>query len=174
MADATSTKVTDVAKPGTTPADPTSRPVIVGHGPMVADPMVNAEKSEETKTASGTAPQAAPGSTATSGTGSSKPKITPVSSQEEVKQDTAENDEKKLDEDLAEKKDTAEDKQARLGELIESGEYNVTIRQAKNGSVRTFLLTICIVLLLGVVAVYVLADLNILDIGVELPFEFFK
>jgi hypothetical protein len=40
--------------------------------------------------------------------------------------------------------------------------------------VRTFLLTICIVLLLGVVAVYVLADLNILDIGVELPFEFFK
>lgn len=174
MAETSSTKVTDVAKPGTTPADPTSRPVIVGHGPMVADPMLNAEKSEETKTTSGTAPQEASGPTATTGTGSSKPKITPVSSQEEVKQDAAENDEKKLDEQMIEKKDTTEDKQARLGELIESGEYNVTIKQAKNGSVRTFLLTITIVLLLGAVLVYVLADLKVLDIGVELPFEFFK
>ena len=166
MADAASTNVTDVAKPGTTPPDATSRPVIVGHGPMVADPMVTAEKSE----AEADTKQPA----ATTSTGSSKPKINPVSTQEEVKNDTAENDEKKLDEELAEKKDTTEDKQARLGELIESGEYNVTIKQAKNGSVRAFLVTVIIVLLLGAAVVYILADLKVLDIGIELPFELFK
>ncbi len=33
-------KVFDVSKPGKTTADPTSRPVILGHGPVGEDPMV--------------------------------------------------------------------------------------------------------------------------------------
>lgn len=33
--------VMDVAKPGKTPAGATSRPIIVGHGPAIKDPMVN-------------------------------------------------------------------------------------------------------------------------------------
>ena len=37
------TPLNDVAKPGTTPADATSKPVIVGHEAEVADPMVKPE-----------------------------------------------------------------------------------------------------------------------------------
>lgn len=33
-------RVMDVAKPGSAAASPTSRPVIIGHGPMMKDPMV--------------------------------------------------------------------------------------------------------------------------------------
>lgn len=39
--------VMDVEKPGTTPAPATSRPVIIGKGPAIKDPMVNETKSEE-------------------------------------------------------------------------------------------------------------------------------
>lgn len=40
---ATSKQVMDVSKPGNAAADPTARPVIVGHGPMMKDPMVTQE-----------------------------------------------------------------------------------------------------------------------------------
>lgn len=44
---ATSKKtISDVDKPGTTPADATSRPVIVGHGPTMKDPMVTADTKD--------------------------------------------------------------------------------------------------------------------------------
>jgi hypothetical protein len=39
--------VMDVEKPGTTPASATSRPLIVGRGPAIKDPMVN-DSNEET------------------------------------------------------------------------------------------------------------------------------
>lgn len=42
-------QVFDVAKPGKTPASSTSRPVIVGHGPMLKDPMVNEEEKEDSR-----------------------------------------------------------------------------------------------------------------------------
>lgn len=35
--------IEDIAKPGNTPADATSRPVIIGRGPVMRDPMVNDE-----------------------------------------------------------------------------------------------------------------------------------
>jgi hypothetical protein len=38
--------VNDVANPSKTAAEPTSRPIIVGHGPMIADPTL--KKSEKT------------------------------------------------------------------------------------------------------------------------------
>lgn len=162
MADALqSSNLNDVAKPGTTPADATSRPVIVGHGVTVADPMVSTEKPA--------VKDAAP-----AGGGSTKSKLAPVSSGEEVKKDAAEDEDKKLAEQTVEKQPTELDKQARLGELIESGEYNVTIKQASGGSAKTFFVTLLAVLLFGALAVYILADLEIIDIGVKLPFELFK
>jgi hypothetical protein len=156
-----SSSLSDVAKPGTTPADATSRPVIVGHGVTVADPMVSTDKPA-TKDAAPT------------GSGSTKNKLAPVSSGEDVKKDAAEDEDKKLAEQTVEKQPTELDKQARLGELIESGEYNVTIKQASGGSAKTFFVTILAVLLFGALAVYILADLEIIDIGLELPFELFK
>ncbi len=38
--------ISDVEKPGTTPANATSRPVIVGHGPVMKDPMVTTDKKD--------------------------------------------------------------------------------------------------------------------------------
>ncbi len=38
--------VSDVASPGETTASPTSRPIIVGHGPMLKDPMVQGEVAD--------------------------------------------------------------------------------------------------------------------------------
>ncbi len=156
-----SSSLNDVAKPGTTPADATSRPVIVGHGVTVADPMMNVDKT--------VAKEPAP----TSG-GSTKSKLAPVSSGEEVKKDAADAEDKKLAEQIVEKVPTELDKQARLGELIESGEYNVTIKQASGGSAKTFFVTLLGVLIVGAIAAYILADLEVIDLGIKLPFELFK
>lgn len=43
-------QVMDVSKPGKTAAEASSRPVIVGHKPLVQDPMVTAEESKEETT----------------------------------------------------------------------------------------------------------------------------
>lgn len=43
-------KVFDVAKPGKSAPDPTTRPVIVGHKPLVQDPMVNSGEEVDPET----------------------------------------------------------------------------------------------------------------------------
>src|SRR5688572_11245924 len=43
-------RVMDVSKPGKSAPDSSSRPIIVGHKPMIADPMVNPEKDESENT----------------------------------------------------------------------------------------------------------------------------
>lgn len=154
----------DVAKPGTTLPDATSRPIITANGPAVADPMVNEEKP---------AAKEVPDAVAAGG-GSMTPRVTPASSTDEVTKDATDADDKKLAEQTIEKKEEPLDKQAKLGEIIESGEYNVNIKQSKSGSAGTFFMTIVLVLLIGLIVVYVLADLEIVDLGIKLPFELFK
>ena len=45
--------VDDIAKPGETPAQPTSRPVIVGHMPMIKDDPMMKDKNDESKDGTG-------------------------------------------------------------------------------------------------------------------------
>lgn len=158
----------DVAKPGTTPADPTSRPIIVGHAPA-PDPMVSTAQGSITKNEGEPAPQMAVTS------GSMKSKIAPTASQEEVvKEATKENDAKLAEESKEKKQDTAAETATRLNEIIEGGEYNVTIHQKNSGSAVQFIAVVLGVVLVAAIIMYLLIDLNIIDAGVKLPFELFK
>lgn len=160
----------DVAKPGTTPALASSKPVITGHTMAVSDPMVSSAPAAEK-------PEPAPAPTAPTTSpslGSMKPRIEPSKEAQEVQKEASEeNDEVNATEPIKNPDET--DKQVRLGELIESGEYNVNIKQ-KNASsnATTFITTVLVIVIVAAAAIYILADLNIIDIGIKLPFELFK
>lgn len=49
MTDKPKKQITDIKKPGNTPAAATSRPIIVGHGSPLKDPMVTSDTPEPTK-----------------------------------------------------------------------------------------------------------------------------
>lgn len=168
MAAATPSAGGDVAKPGTTPADPTSRPIIVGHSPA-PDPMVSAAQGTITKKDGDSAPQMATSS------GSMKSKVEPTATQEQVvKQATKENDAKLAEETKEKTQDSAAEAATRLNEIIESGEYNITVHQKNAGSAGQFIAVVLGVVLVAAIVLYVLIDLNIVDAGVKLPFELFK
>jgi len=159
----------DVSKPGTTPADPTSRPIIVGHTPPVADPMVSSVQGAIPAKKEGEEPAKM------TSAGSMKPKLTPTSSGEEViKEANKENDEKVAEESAEKKQETAAEVATKLNELIESGEYNVTVHQKNKGSAAQFILVVLAIVVLASVILFLLIDLNIIDVGVKLPFEIFK
>lgn len=158
----------DVAKPGTTPADPTSRPIIIGHEPA-SDPMVSTTQAvmPEKK------PEEAP--VVITSTGSMKSKITPSSTTAEVtKEAAADSDEKVAEESQQKKEDTAAEQAAHLAEIIESGEYNVSVHQKNRGSVGQFILVVIGVVLIAAVVLFILIDLNVIDVGIKIPFELFK
>lgn len=154
----------DVAKPGTTAPSATSKPVIVGHTSTVQDPMVSEPAAQPAKEPA----------TQTSG-GSSKPKIMPTTDADDLKKQATTEEDKQHAEALPvdEKKEEIPDYQARLGELIESGEYNVSIKPV-GGNLKTFALTVVTIVLLGLIVGYILIDLNVIDVGIKLPFELFK
>ena len=155
----TPTAGADVATPGTTPAAPTSKPVIVGHTSQVADPMVAAA------TASPTAAVPA---------GSSRPKLAPSAevAAAQAAADKADSVAEKAEDDTAKEE---EDSQARVQELIETGEYHVSVGQKNaRSTIATFLLTVFIIVVVGVVALFILTDLKVIDLGIKLPFHIFK
>lgn len=159
MADDMQPAVNDVARPGTTPAGATSRPII-GQPAPTADPMMNAQ------------PKTTP---AVMSEGSMKSRLTPSNSAEEVSKAAHEEDDKKNAEKPVDAKTEELDVQARLGDIIDSGEYNVSIKQ-KNASsnMTTFLTTVLAIVIVAIIILYVLSDLGIVDFGIKLPFEFFK
>lgn len=147
--------MSDVAKPGTTAPDASSKPVIVGHTSVVADPMVS-KQSEPIA-------------------GSMKQRIMPTSTGEAVQKEATKEDDAAHAEADETKKDTTIDKQVRLGEIIESGEYNVSIKQKKSsGAAVTFFGTLFGIVLFAAIVLFILIDLNIIDAGITPPFEIFK
>lgn len=162
----------DVATPNSTPADATSKPLIQGHTSQVAaDPMVNVATppaAEEKPSAEPAQPVAAAPPSST------KPRIVPSAGAQEAQAaaDKAD-DAAKVADDATEK--TEEDNQTRVQELIESGEYNVSISQNnKKSGAGTFLVTVGAILLAGIIILFVLTDLKIIDLGIDLPFHIFK
>lgn len=155
----------DVSKPGTTPASATSRPIIVSRTAAVSDPMVSTAQPEKTQ----------PPSVSTESSGSMRPRIEPTKAAQAVQKDaTNETDAANA---LAEpiKEPIIDDKQVRLGDIIESGEYNLSIKQ-KNASsnIKTFLVTVLMIILFFVLILYLLTGLDIVDLGIKLPFQLFK
>ena len=133
--------MSDVAKPGTTPADASSRPLVAGNVAQVADPMVTPEKSPETPTAAADAPTndviatqpVSASAEPAASSGSMKSRLTPDSTAQEISKDVEADSDKELAEKKLEKteKELADEKQARLAEIIESHEYEVSIGQQK-------------------------------------------
>ena len=185
MAELKLNPMSDVAKPGTTPATPTTRPLVVGNSNEVSDPMVAPEKPAEkptVQTVSGVPlaaqPDLEPAKTGEiAGTGSMVSKLTPTTSSAEIIKDVADDSDKALADKKNEKseKDVNDEQQARLAELIESGDYNVSVGQEKGTKgAATFILTVLAILLVGAVTIFLLSDLKIIDLGLKLPFHLFK
>jgi hypothetical protein len=77
--------------------------------------------------------------------------------------------------DAASKEQEAEaERQAKLQELVESKKYFVKIDDSKAAPVKTFVLTVMAVLIVGAVALAVLIDAGIVDLGIGLPFDLIK
>ena len=154
----------DVSKPGTTPAAASSKPVITGHTSAVTDPMVSAPQIDSVSP-----------TPATTSTGSMKSRIEPTKDAQDVQKESAEEDDAANAGAEPIKNPEEIDKQVRLGEIIESGEYAVTIKQKNSSSnASTFIFTVLAIVAVAVVALYILTDLNVIDLGVKLPFEIFK
>ena len=82
----TEKQVMDVSKPGKTPADPSARPVIVGHKPMVQDPMVTETEDETVEAVE--EPQAETEEKPAVSPSASKRIIAPLSAEEKSVDDT--------------------------------------------------------------------------------------
>lgn len=169
--------IDDVAKPGTTPADPTSKPVIVGHSAPIADPMVSPVEIVS-KPVPATTPEkvvvaAAVPQPVVSSTKSGR--IVPLSSANDIQKDTNTQADKAVLDKAGIPKQEIGAQQARLAEIIDSGEYNVAINQKTSASsVRSFFITVLAIVLLGIIVLFVLTDLKVIDLGIKLPIHIFK
>jgi len=70
-----------------------------------------------------------------------------------------------------EKQEAVDLREAKLHELIKSGKYNVDINESKAFNFRSFITTFIVTALGVLLIVAVLIDLDILDIGIQLPFD---
>lgn len=185
-----SSKLSDVSKPGETPASATSRPVIVGHSPMIKkDPMVRDSigdpeeskseddsrlpiqtheiKIEPLKEASKTKEEPEPEEEV-----AKKPKATEEKPEEEPKpkdgavealagEVNAKREEQK-------QKEAAEAKAKELEKVIESKEFFLPIGQAaRRRSAFRFVLIFVALLVLAAAILNFMIDAETIDIGVE-------
>jgi len=180
--------VFDVSKPGKTAAEPTSRPIIVTHKPMIKqDPMVApAEESSEKPLSSKKEASISPISNSES-EADDKPKSQDESSDEPKKEAATDNIsgsgaiDALADEAESKKKDKKTDeeaaqKAAEIQNLIQSREYNLPIHDSGyrgRGIFNTFITVLLILLLLG--TLFVLAvDAELIKVNLELPFDLIK
>lgn len=185
MADKEAKKpVMDVGKPGTTPADATSRPIIVTKGPAIKDPMVNESKPEgetqttptplpsakkktiqplteqpKTETEAKPAPEAAE-------TEEPAPELTQAEQEATAKTEAAEAAQKLSDEELK--------RQELVSKLVAEKQYFVPIGAAqKKRTVRnTLLLFVVFILVIGASALAI--DAELIQTDITLPFDLIK
>jgi hypothetical protein len=68
--------------------------------------------------------------------------------------------------------DKAAGQEENLQKIIKEKTYNVPIKEASFSAFKAFVKTFIIVFLLGIVIIAVLIDAEIVDLGIELPFNF--
>ncbi len=186
-------KPMDVTKPGKSKPDSTTRPVIVGHKPLMKqDPMVNSEKDDNKDVALGETskvvhtakvleppkptkeatkeeiapPEAVPEAEV------SKTKDSPVSDESAIVDAVAEqaSSKKKKDGDQ-----TEEDKKKKeeLEKLIEEKKYFIPIKVAsRKRNARSAV--VLLVLLVLVAGAYLVADAGLINIGINPPLDLIK
>lgn len=191
-------QIFDVAKPGKATPSPTSRPVIVGHGPMLKDPMVSQQSQTEEpssapepgqKLAAETHKTLTPPSETSSPsetTDVAEPETAPPASgptDAEIRETEKRQNESAVVEAVANQaakkksgKSTPEDiaRQNELEKLIEDKTYFVPIGQVKRRHHKHVFWTIFILLILVLAGGYVAIDLDMLDVGIKLPFHILK
>ncbi len=180
MAKAPETKKTmDVAKPGKSAPDASSRPVIVSHRPEVKDPMVKTDASIEETTPTET--------TVAHGSKVIQPlahddeptETTETPEEKEAKEEAAVVDAVAGQADLGKKNTQAKidaDEQEKLevlNKLITEKKYFVPIGQvAHRRNQRALLVVVLLIVVLA--GLYAAVDAELLDIGVDLPFDLIK
>ena len=190
------TKVFDVAKPGEAKPETGSKPMVVGHK-LMKDPSVSETEEKESKEEQPIA-QTSKKTIVPISEQEKEPKNTDkVEKDGKIEEkhnedktevgDTGEKDEalpKKLEtpesdiqekspEDIKKEKDEAAlNNEENLQKIINEKKYFVNIEEASYSSVKTFMKTFIVVSLLAVVVLAVLIDLEILDLGITLPFDF--
>lgn len=157
--DSANNTVNDVSPPSQRAADPTSRPIIVNHGPMMADPTIKpAEEAAETDNPSQEesvaaahknkiieAPQNVPTDNNTDGTEVSKPSDPPPKATDSLPVDVKAEETKKA----------VDAKELAVTNLIESKKYFLPIREAKRKRrVRLITLLIAAAVIVGSLLYY--------------------
>ncbi len=164
----------DIAKPGSSAPDPSSRPVIVGHKTLAQDPMLNAEE-EAMKSKSKTRKVIQPSGKAndegneeetTSNLDEDKTKDSNEAVVDAVVDQIGDKRKQELENEEAEKK------RQEIEALIEEKKYFVHIKPTRNKRrIRAFLVILAILLLISAGAVLAIEADYIK--GVELPFDLF-
>ncbi len=174
----------DVAKPGSTPPDTSSKPVIVSHKPMMKDPMVNEEavgsdeseeksetvirKASKNNTVQPIHPDTKDETTtneAKTNDDTSDDKKSDEALDAQISEDTTKNNKKKSKQD--------DDQQAeKIAKLVESKKYFVKVRAPRRKRNKRLVFTLLLIVILSFVGFAALADAEIIDVPV--PFDFIK
>lgn len=181
--------VMDVEKPGTTPADATSRPVIISKGPAIKDPMVNDSNAE---TIEKEAPLPVPSAKKkTIHPLSEQPKDETTEAQPEAKSEPANSEPAEADvatnvapTEEEEKAATAE-AEAELSEedrkrqeltdkLIAEKKYFVPIGAAEKRRTVRNTVVLFVVFIVVVAAVLFAVDAELIQTNITLPFDLIK
>ena len=178
-------RIIDVAGPEDAKVDIGSKPMVAGHKIMMNDPMMR-ENAQEAET-NNVGVDEVPAPVATKSEiepPSVRQKIIEPSKPEEVEKPVENIPEQKPEEPLNtnEQKEPKEEidpvavqmeKDEELRKVIESKKYNVNIKQASTNNFKKWLLVFAGMLVVLVIAVFILIDTNVLDLGVKLPFRIF-
>jgi hypothetical protein len=191
-------KVFDVAKPGSSKPDTGSKPMVVGHK-IMKDPTITDSDNEQPEEL---APQTNKITINPISHDDTAKQVTVDENVSEVEKDlpvedgaveTTSHVEDTEPTDVVETApeateenqpaETAEQKQAaadveqveheeNLQKIIKEKTYNVPIEEASYSAFKTFVKTFLLVAIVGLLVVAVLIDAEIIDLGVDLPFDF--
>lgn len=189
-------KVFDVANPGSSKPETGSKPMVVGHKNMLDPTLKGPVESESASTESMAArtektlnPIAKNSEEVSENTKNSESESAIAADEKsevetETAPDQASNTEPETTtepvieepEKTAEEKKKSEDdlgvaREDKLQEMIKSKEYFAPINEASFSSFQLFFKTFVIVVLIGVVALVIMVDAEIIDVGVSLPFD---
>ncbi len=192
-------KIMDVAKPGTSDPETGSKPMVVGHKSMASDPSITTHKDDSAEgdttepdveakitlspskkltlqplskeTEEKQSAEAAPDD---KNTASNEPASTESISATSISTESELPDEpsKKSPENIEKERiETLDKREQSLQTFIKSGEYHVHIKESSGSNAKTYLVTFIVVGLFGVILLAVLADLDLIQLGFDLPFN---
>lgn len=194
------TKVFDVAKPGEAKPQTGAKPMVVGHklmkDPSVSDAESSKEITEEQQPIAQTSkktivPISEQEKNSDETNDTEKEQNTVDDKPEEVKEEKTESENKDITESVdQDESDSSKEKEKtpssaieknaeeaisneeNLQRIVNEKTYYVSIKEASYSSAKSFIKTFLFVGILAAVTVALLIDAEILDLGIELPFDF--